>query len=205
MLIDCQSIKSYEILRFLHRLDIVPTHTHMAFYYSPFRKEYTPKQDAKICPFCDPRVLGEESVRDLAGKVIENDSYIWLVNFFPKFEGHTMIVPKRHILSLTEESEKEVVDRHQIINKAVETLRKAYPEGGVEIFLQFGDGSQSSVPHLHWHVVPALPQDPLRSFEKLGQFHTPDEKGETVLRFPIEIQHVRGSLLDLLAKTLDSE
>ncbi len=177
----------------------------MAFFYSPFRKEYAPRANSHSCPFCDPAVIAKGAIRDQKGKIMENESCVWVVNHYPKFEGHTMVVPKRHILTLDDESDKEVIDRQNLIKIASHTIRKAYPEGGVEIFLQFGEGSEASVRHLHWHVLPALPNDPLRSFEKLGQFYTPNENGEIVLKLSVKIQYARESLLELLAKTLDKD
>src|SRR3989338_9001085 len=98
----------------------------MAYFYSPFRKEYSPKQDGDVCPFCDSEVIRAEAVRDGRGKIIENDSYIWLVNFFPKFEGHTLIVPKPHITDFEGETNNEALDRQAITNIAARAIQKIY-------------------------------------------------------------------------------
>lgn len=177
----------------------------MAYYYSPFRKEYSPKQDKDSCPFCNSGVIRAEAVRDGRGKIIENDSYIWLVNFYPKFEGHTLIVPKRHITDLDEEKDNESLDRQTIINTAAKAIQKIYSNSGVEIFLQFGPGSEASVKHLHWHIVPALPNDPIRGFGKLGHFFAKNETDEVVLRFPIKIKFARESLQNVLSKSLNED
>ncbi len=177
----------------------------MAYYYSPFRKEYSPKQDSDACPFCNSEVIRAEAVRDGRGKIIENDSYIWLVNFYPKFEGHTLIVPKRHLTDLGEETNNETLDRQAITNIAVKTIQKIYSNSGVEIFLQFGPGSEASVKHLHWHIVPALPDDPIRGFGKLGHFFAKNETDKAVLRFPVKIQYARESLQNVLSKSLNED
>ena len=177
----------------------------MAYYYSPFRKEYSPKQDGDACPFCESEVIRAEAVRDGRGKIVENDSYVWLVNFYPKFEGHTLIVPKRHITNLEGETNNEALDRRIIVKTAVKTVQKTYPGSGVEIFLQFGPGSEASIKHLHWHIVPALPDDPIRGFGKLGHFFAKNETDEIVLRFPIKIQYARKSLQDVLSKSLNED
>ena len=177
----------------------------MAYYYSPFRKEYSMKQDSGSCPFCNSEVIRAEAVRDSRGKIIENNSYVWLVNFYPKFEGHTLIVPKRHITNLEGETNNEALDRRIIVKTAVKTVQKTYPGSGVEIFLQFGPGSEASIKHLHWHIVPALPDDPIRGFGKLGHFFTKNETDEMVLRFPIKIQYARESLQDVLSKSLNED
>jgi len=75
----------------------------MAYYYSPFRKKYSKRKTAG-CVFCDQVAMTIESVPNAKGKPVENDSYRWVVNMFPKFEGHTLAIPKRHITSIGSES-----------------------------------------------------------------------------------------------------
>ena len=64
----------------------------MAYYYSPFRNNYQRKL-TDGCAFCDTEKIMHQAVRDKSGRIMENNYYIWLVNFFPKFEGHTLLVP----------------------------------------------------------------------------------------------------------------
>lgn len=132
--------------------------------------------------------------------MVENDSYYWMVNSYPKFEGHTMVIPKRHIILLGKESPKEILDREELITYAAKTLKKVFPKAGMEIFLQTGEGSESSIEHLHWHVVPASPKDPLRSFDKLGQFYTVEPGKERVLIFPLKIKRSPAQLISALSK-----
>ena len=147
-------------------------------------------------------MLKEQSAKRSDNTVVENDHYIWLINFYPKFEGHTMVVPKKHVIKIGEETPEAVVAREELIVTASATLQKLYPGAGIETFLQVGSGSESSIPHLHWHVVPALPDDHLRSFDKLGHFYTIEADKEKVVLFPIEIKLAREELVRALAKFL---
>lgn len=174
----------------------------MAYYYSPFRKVYkgiVKKKRKTACPFCDTKAIASQAIKR-GRSIFENESYYWIVNLYPKFEGHTMVVPKRHVTALGEETPKEVADREALIVEATRVLRKVFPKAGFEIFLQTGDGSESSVPHLHWHVVPASPKDPLRSFDKLGQFYTVEPGKERVLIFPVKIQRSPKQLISALSR-----
>lgn len=172
----------------------------MAYYYSPFRKEYGPRPEG--CPFCDQVLIQEQGALSNEGDIIQNEHYYWMVNWYPKFEGHTMVIPKRHVSCIGEETTEEVVARDELIVLATQTLMKAYPSAGIEIFLQTGKGSARSIPHLHWHVVPSQPSDPLRGFDKADQFFTikPDE--EKIILFPVEIRYAREELRKLIAQTL---
>ncbi len=143
-----------------------------------------------------------ETVKSLNGKLISNKHYRWVVNMFPKFEGHTLVIPKRHITNLEDESDEEIFARNKLIKTAAANLRKLYPGSGIEIFIQTGEGSEASIAHLHWHVVPALPSDQLRGFDKLGHFFTMEPDKEKVVIFPIKIEKAQKTLLKALSKTL---
>lgn len=174
----------------------------MAYYYSPFRKTYSGEAESSGCFFCDPQVIDRQAIRDRDGKLAENATHVWLANYFPKFEGHTMIVPKRHLTAIQDETDAEAVGRNALTKTAAAALAQLYGNSGLEIFLQTGNGSQSSIPHLHWHLVPARPDDPLRSFEKLGHFYTTKENEEKIVIFPMKITLAKEELQKALSKIL---
>jgi len=172
----------------------------MAYYYSPFRKQYEGAPRPKdFCVFCDEGNILRQTVRDAHGNPVENEHYRWIVNFFPTMEGHTMVVPKAHVIGFRGESKDSLADRQSLLAYAYDRFIELYPGAGVEVFHQTGIGSISSVPHIHWHIVPARPDDPLRAFQKLGHFFVTEEGEETILRFPHKIQYAREELLAALA------
>ncbi len=181
----------------------------MAYYFSPFRNSYSGDkkkiEGKKECPFCSEENIKKQGVRNVSGTLMENEHYFWIVNFFPKFEGHTMLVPKRHLKHPEEETRDELVSRHTLGLFAMKQLEKVYPGCGFEIFLQFGAGSEQSVEHLHWHIVPAQKGDTLRSFEKLGHFYTKKEEEEKIILFPVPICLAREDLLEKLTETIGGE
>jgi len=177
----------------------------MAYYYSPFRNTYKKKEGDAPCVLCDPINSNEQSVKRPDKTTVENKHYIWIINLYPKFEGHTMVVPKKHITEIGKESEEEIVAREELIVIASRTLKKLYPGAGIDVFIQTGGGSESSIPHLHWHVVPAQKDDQLRSFDKLGHFYTIEPDKEKVLLFPIEIKLARKELAKALTAVLEKE
>lgn len=170
----------------------------MAYYYSPFRKAYKPSKKPGGCPFCSPKIK-KQTIKS-GDTTVENASYRWVINSFPKFEGHTMLVPKRHVTKIGEETREEILDREELLVYATRVLGKAFPKSGFEVFLQTGKGSESSVAHLHWHVVPASVSDPIRSFDKLGQFYTVEKGKERVVLFPVTIKRSPTELLTALSR-----
>lgn len=175
----------------------------MAYYYSPFRKKYDKKSSGGSCVFCDEQIKKHDAIRDNAGSIIENEHYYWAIAAYPKFEGHTMLVPKRHIANPTEENDREIIARQQLLTIAVNALNKLYAGNGIEIFIQSGPDSAASISHIHWHVVPAHPDDPLRGFEKLGHFYTVNEGEEKILIFPHEIRLAGEELKSALAQHIN--
>ena len=116
-----------------------------------------------------------------------------------------MVVPKKHVLTLDEEGAEESHARHHMIAYAAKILRRYYEGAGIEIFLQTGEGSASSVKHLHWHVLPAKPDDPFRAFEKLGHFYTPNENEEKIVIFPVTINKAKEELQDALTLLITAD
>jgi diadenosine tetraphosphate (Ap4A) HIT family hydrolase len=172
----------------------------MAYFYSPFRKQYDAKEQGteEACVFCDTKIRSQ-MVTDGEGHVVENEHYQWIINYFPRFEGHTMLVPKRHLTCFADETKEEVLARHDLLVYASEILTRAYANTGIEVFLQRGDGSASTIKHLHWHLIPAKADDPLRGFEKMGHFVAKEEDEERIIRFPQRIEHAREGLGSFLA------
>lgn len=190
---------------------------YMPYYYSPFRKDYDKKNNSKNLSkpkdkkyksiFCDPDIINSQGVFDINGKLIENEHYYWLINWYPRTEGHTMIIPKRYITEHSEESEEEILARHSLMVYAIDIMKKAFDTDATEIFNQRGRESYSSVDHLHWHLVPVRKNDPLwngsfHNMEKMGYFYTDTKDKQKVVMFPIEIQYAQTKLQELLAKTI---
>lgn len=176
-----------------------PAKQTMGYFYSPFRKSYQPEA-ASVCPFCAEDILLAQTVKDQSGALIQNEHYRWVVNAYPKFAGHTMLVPTTHLTALADETEAAVLARHRLLVRVLPILERAFPHTGIEYFLQTGDQSASSVAHLHWHIVPAHPDDELRSFEKLGHFYTTEPTQEKVVLFPKRITMSPDELLTHLTK-----
>lgn len=106
---------------------------------------------------------------------------------------------------MEEEKPEEILSRQKLLLFAIRQLEKVYPESGFEVFLQSGAGSLQTVEHLHWHIIPAQKDDPLRGFEKMGHFNTSEEGQEKVLIFPIPIKLARQDLLEALQKAIGDE
>ena len=107
------------------------------------------------CAFCDI-VAGERS----AHIVWDDDDVLAFLDTRPLFKGHTLVVPKQHVETLSDLlSVSPLFDRVQQISRAVEAEL-----GAAGSFVAMNNRVSQSVPHLHVHVVPRNRKDGLRGF-----------------------------------------
>lgn len=95
-------------------------------------------------------------------KVYEDDDVLAFLDAFPQSRGHTLVIPKnsiaRNILEIDDQTLCTVMRKAKMIAGVL--VRTLAPDG-VQI-LQFngGPGGQS-VYHIHVHIVPRWPDQPL--------------------------------------------
>ncbi len=80
----------------------------------------------------------------------------------PLFEGHVLVVPRRHVVTLPELDRDEV----EPFFLAVQGIAAALPRalGAQGTFVAMNNVVSQSVAHLHAHVVPRTKGDGLRGF-----------------------------------------
>lgn len=109
------------------------------------------------CLFCEI-VNGEVS----ASIVFEDEISIAFLDHRPLFSGHCLLVPKKHLETLTD-LPKELVgpffENVQLLARAVESALEA--EGS---FVAMNNRVSQSVPHFHVHIVPRRRKDGLKGF-----------------------------------------
>ena len=94
--------------------------------------------------------------------VFEDDQTVAFLDHRPLFPGHCLIVPKRHIETLSDLPANLVgpfFKRVQLLARAVESALAA--DG---TFVAMNNRVSQSVPHLHVHVVPRRRKDGLKGF-----------------------------------------
>jgi len=121
--------------------------------WAPWRLSYVQQageQDG--CVFCR-EVTGELGDDSLA--VHRGETALVLLNKFPYSSGHLMVAPVRHVASLDELTEPEVLEVHRLTSEAVAALRSAYNPDAFNVGWNLGEVAGGSISgHLHEHVVP---------------------------------------------------
>jgi histidine triad (HIT) family protein len=95
-------------------------------------------------------------------KVYEDDYVTCFLDHEPFYPGHTLIVPKQHVLEVDELDDvvaKSIMDASKIIAKAIKSLYK--PDG---VTICQNGGIFNELTHYHMHVVPRYKE---RSFAEV--------------------------------------
>ena len=73
--------------------------------------------------------------------------------------GHTLVVPVEHATGIQDASPRALAAAIQLVQKVSVAMRTALGADGVNVLNASGPGSEQSVGHLHFHVVPRWSDD----------------------------------------------
>lgn len=86
--------------------------------------------------------------------VSENESAFALPDSYPVTKGHTLIVPKRTVLSIFELTEREILDCWRLLAAEKKRLETALQPDGFNVGVNVGSCAGQTVPHAHIHLIP---------------------------------------------------
>jgi histidine triad (HIT) family protein len=97
-----------------------------------------------------------------AHRVIETDEVVGFLDTRPLFPGHTLLVPREHVVTLSDLPEALLVPLFSTAQRVTDALTSALGAEGT--FVAMNNVVSQSVAHLHVHVVPRTKGDGLRGF-----------------------------------------
>ncbi|MFI8848621.1 HIT family protein [Streptomyces sp. 891-h] len=109
------------------------------------------------CVFC--RIVAGEAQ---AYRVHEDGAVVAFLDQRPLFPGHTLVVPRNHVETLTDLPEESVGPYYIAVRRLTAAVERAMEADGS--FVAGNNRVSQSVPHLHTHVVPRRRKDGLRGF-----------------------------------------
>lgn len=84
--------------------------------------------------------------------IAENEYAVAFRDIAPKAPVHVLVIPRRHIASLSEADDS--AELGQIVSLAAEVARQeGLSEAGYRVVTNTGPDGGQSVPHLHFHVL----------------------------------------------------
>jgi diadenosine tetraphosphate (Ap4A) HIT family hydrolase len=102
-----------------------------------------PMPDA--CPFCDLHS---------ARIYVENDVAIAIPDAFPIAQGHTLVVPRRHVASIFDLSEDEQAAVWRLVTQVRAKLWHDLNPDAFNIGVNDGAAAGQTVLHAHIHIIP---------------------------------------------------
>jgi len=108
------------------------------------------------CVFC--RIIRNELPKTV---VYEDEIVIAIIPREQVNIGHTLLIPKKHFDNIFDIDEETFTHFSQILHKLSKELVTSKKATGINILNASGEGSQQSVMHLHFHLVPRYKDDGL--------------------------------------------
>jgi bis(5'-adenosyl)-triphosphatase len=121
------------------------------------------------CPFCSIKL--KESV------FLESGDFIAIYNIAPILEGHSLVIPRRHIESIYELHQAEMEEFFKFAAQATKILMKTFNGEGFDWSFQQGEVAGQTVAHVHLHIVIRKPGDLPGS----GEWYEEVRKNESIL------------------------
>ena len=97
-----------------------------------------------MCLFCD---LAKNCVA-------ENELCYMLYDKFPVSDGHSLIIPKRHMETVFEMTSGEWAAAGDLIKVAKQEIEKKYRPVGYNIKVNCGKAAGQEIMHAHIHLIP---------------------------------------------------
>jgi UDPglucose--hexose-1-phosphate uridylyltransferase len=134
------------------------------------------------CVFCD--ILDQE-LRDGRRVVTQNDGFISLEPFAPRFPFETWILPKRHVSAFEETGREEFGALASALRDTLRRLHLALNRPHYNFLIHSAPCGDARLPHYHWHIeiMPKLTK--VAGFEWGTGFYinpTPPEEAAQYLR-----------------------
>lgn len=97
------------------------------------------------CPFCD---------FDRTRLVSESESAIVLRDGFPVADGHTLVIPRRHVQSIFQLSSADQAALWVLVASIREKLLRDVSADAINIGVNDGWAAGQTVEHAHIHLIP---------------------------------------------------
>ena len=94
--------------------------------------------------------------------VLETDDVVGFLDVRPVFKGHTLLVPREHVVTLSDLPEPLIVPLFGTAQRVADAVTSGLGAQGT--FVAMNNVVSQSVAHLHVHVVPRTKGDGLRGF-----------------------------------------
>lgn len=100
------------------------------------------------CPFCQEETLARQVF-------YRGNGALGLLTHKPAVPGHVLIIPERHVERFEDLTSEELIAIGDTIKKVDIAVRKTFGYTDYLLLQKNGRGAGQSVPHVHFHYLPA--------------------------------------------------
>ena len=111
-------------------------------------------EDCIFCKIVDGKIP--------AAKVYEDGKVIGFLDIMPANKGHCLVVPKKHVQTLTEMGDEDLAATIRAAKKVASALSMCFGNGSFNLVMNNGKEAGQLVNHAHMHVIPRFQKDRLR-------------------------------------------
>lgn len=92
-------------------------------------------------------------------KVFENEKVLAFLDINPVMLGHTLVIPKKHFVDISEIEEDYLKEVVLVAKKIADKMMDSSVAEGVDIFQANKEAGEQTVFHYHMHVIPRKKDD----------------------------------------------
>jgi ATP adenylyltransferase len=120
--------------------------------WAPWRLEYIKGPSPDECIFCAKSRMGD----DRAAHIVRRGEHCFaMLNAYPYNNGHLMVSPYRHVPSIEELDDAELLELMTLTRQSLAALRDAYGPEGFNLGINQGKVAGAGFDdHVHQHIVP---------------------------------------------------
>jgi histidine triad (HIT) family protein len=107
---------------------------------------------ARPCPFCDPEVLARQTC-------YADDLTAVIYNRLPISDGHTLVIPRRHVERFEDLTDQEILAMGHTIKKTQAAAKKAFDISQYLLIERNGNTVGQTVSHIHFHCMGRRPSE----------------------------------------------
>lgn len=93
--------------------------------------------------------------------IYEDDDFKVILDAFPSGEGHTLVIPKKHVANVYEIDDDLMGKAHVLAKRAAAAVQTHLNCDGVNILQNNGEAAGQTVFHYHIHILPRFASDDL--------------------------------------------
>ncbi|MDX1677371.1 HIT family protein [Arsukibacterium sp.] len=88
-------------------------------------------------------------------KIYEDDHTLAFMDIMPQADGHALVIPKFEAVTLLDIPADKLTHTMTTVQKVMAAQKSELGAKGVVLMQLNGEGAGQSVPHLHFHLIPA--------------------------------------------------